>query len=105
MTAPVGLVTMPTTLGRYGSGRLRSSAKSPSAAKRRFLSSSWAISAPRPAGSSASMTIWYFDEPGKEEILPVAMTSMPSSGLILRRFQLPRQTTASIFALSSLSEK
>ena len=64
MTAPVGDVTMPTTRGRNGSGRLRSSSNKPSAANLRLRSSSSAISAPTPAGSICSMTIWYFDEPG-----------------------------------------
>ncbi len=48
-------------------------------------SSSSAISAPTPAGSSKSMTIWYFDWPGKVVSRPVAMTSMPSSGLNFSR--------------------
>ena len=51
------------------------------------------------------MTIWYFEEPGKVVILPVAITSMPSSGLKRSREKLPFQITASMRALSSFSEK
>ena len=58
MTAPVGEVTMPMRAGRYGIGRLRSSANSPSAASRCLRSSKSAMSAPAPAGSMCSMTSW-----------------------------------------------
>ena len=58
MTAPVGEVTRPTTRGRNGSRFLRASSNRPSAASFLLRSSSSAISAPTPAGSSASMTIW-----------------------------------------------
>ena len=105
MTAPVGEVMTPITLGRCGSLRLRASSNSPSAASFFLRSSSSAISAPMPAGSSMSMTIWYFDEPGKVVMRPVAMTSSPSSGLHFRRATVPRQTTASMRALSSFREK
>ena len=42
-------------------------------------SSSSAMSAPIPAGSSVSMTIWYLDWPGKVVMRPVATTSRPSA--------------------------
>ena len=64
ITAPVGEVTTPITSGSNGSSCLRASSNRPSAASLRLRSSSSAISAPTPAGSSASITIWYFDEPG-----------------------------------------
>ena len=64
MTAPVGEVTTPITSGSHGSNCLRASSNRPSAASFFLRSSISAISAPTPAGSSASMTIWYFDEPG-----------------------------------------
>ena len=64
MTAPVGEVTTPTTSGRTGRGRLRAASNSPSAASALRRSSSSAMSAPMPAGSMRSTTIWYFDRPG-----------------------------------------
>ena len=64
MTAPVGEVTTPITSGSQGSNCLRASSNRPSAPSFCLRSSISAISAPMPAGSSASMTIWYFDEPG-----------------------------------------
>ena len=64
ITAPVGDVTTPMTPGRNGSGRLRSLANSPSASSRRRVLSSSASSAPSPAISIDSMTIWYFERPG-----------------------------------------
>ncbi|MNT43708.1 hypothetical protein D3C72_1801930 [compost metagenome] len=51
------------------------------------------------------MTIWYFEEPGKVVTLPVAMTSMPSSGRNFSRENVPFQITASMRARSSFSEK
>ena len=50
---------------------LRASSNRPSAASFFLRSSSSFISAPMPAGSSVSMTIWYFDEPAKVVSLPV----------------------------------
>ena len=105
ITAPVGDVTTPMTRGRYGSGFLRASSNSPSAASAFRRASSSAISAPAPAGSSASMTSWYFDWPGKVVSLPLAITSTPSSGLNFRRGSVIRHTTASSRALSSFSVK
>ena len=64
ITAPVGEVTTPITSGSQGNSCLRPSANRPSAASFFLRSSISAISAPMPAGSSASITIWYFDEPG-----------------------------------------
>ncbi len=64
MTAPVGEVTTPITSGRNGSSCLRFGSNNPSAASFFLRSSTSAISAPIPAGSSASTTIWYFDWPG-----------------------------------------
>jgi hypothetical protein len=64
ITAPVGEVTMPITSGSQGSSFLRFWSNRPSAPSLRLRSSISAISAPTPAGSSASITIWYFDEPG-----------------------------------------
>ena len=64
MTAPVGLVTTPITSGRKGSARFRSAANNPSAASFFRRSSSSAISAPAPAGSRCSITIWYLELPG-----------------------------------------
>ena len=58
MTAPVGDVTTPTTFGRNGTLRLRALSNSPSSASFLRRASSSAISAPTPASSSASMTIW-----------------------------------------------
>ena len=58
ITAPVGLVITPTTEGMDGSGRLRVGSNRPSAASFAFSRSSWASSAPTPAGSMVSMTIW-----------------------------------------------
>ena len=64
MTAPVGEVTTPITSGRNGSSCLRAGSNRPSAASFFLRSSTSAISAPIPAGSSDSTTIWYFDWPG-----------------------------------------
>ena len=58
MTAPVGLVITPTVTGMEGRGRFLEVSNSPSACSLAFSFSSWASSAPMPAGSSASMTIW-----------------------------------------------
>ena len=85
MTAPVGDVTTPITSGRNGTSCLRASSNRPSAASFFLRSSSSFISAPTPAGSRLSMTIWYFDEPGNVVSLPVTMTSRPSSGLTRMR--------------------
>ena len=105
MTAPVGEVMMPTRRGRYGRGFLRVSSNRPSAANLRLRSSMSAISAPTPAGSRLSMTIWYLEEPGYVVTRPCTTTSIPSSGFTLRRAQVVFQTTASILALSSLRPK
>ncbi len=105
ITAPVGEVTTPMTRGRNGSSCLRAGSNRPSAASFFLRSSTSAMSAPTPAGSSVSTTIWYFDWPGKVVSRPVAITSSPSAGLNFMRPKLPFQTTASILALSSLSEK
>ena len=64
MTAPLGEVMTPITRGRYGRSCFRASSNNPSAASRRLRSSSSAISAPRPAGSSVSTMIWYCERPG-----------------------------------------
>ncbi len=64
MTAPVGEVMTPITLGRCGSNCLRASSNRPSAARRLRRSSSCASKAPTPAGSMVSTTIWYVDLPG-----------------------------------------
>ena len=64
MTAPVGEVMTPITAGKYGSSCFRASSNKPSAVNRRLRSSSSAISAPRPAGSSVSTTIWYCERLG-----------------------------------------
>ena len=85
MTAPVGEVTTPITSGRNGNSCLRASSNRPSAASFFLRSSRSFISAPMPAGSRLSMTIWYLDEPGKVVSRPVAMTSRPSSGLTRMR--------------------
>ena len=58
ITAPVGEVMTPIVSGRNGIGRLRSSSNRPSAASALRRASTNAISAPTPAGSIASMTIW-----------------------------------------------
>ena len=63
ITAPVGEVTTPITCGRNGSGFLRSGANSPSASSRAFVFSSSASSAPSPASSIRSITIWYLLRP------------------------------------------
>ena len=105
MTAPVGEVTTPMTEGRKGSGFLRPSSNSPSAASRFLRSSSSAISAPTPAGSSVSMTIWYFDCPGKVLIFPATTTSSPCSGLILSRGSVVFHTTADRTERSSLRSR
>jgi hypothetical protein len=105
ITAPVGEVTMPIVSGNQGSSRLRAGSNRPSAASLRLRSSISAISAPMPAGSSASITIWYLDEPGKVVSLPVAITSSPSWGLKRMRPCVPFQITASILAVWSFSAK
>ncbi len=64
ITAPVGEVTTPITSGSQGRGFLRSVSNSPSAVSLRLRSSISAIRAPMPAGSRASITIWYLDDPG-----------------------------------------
>ena len=58
ITAPVGLVTTPITVGCGGSARLRPASNSPSAFSLAFSRSSWASRAPTPAGSRLSITIW-----------------------------------------------
>ncbi len=65
ITAPVGEVTTPTTCGMTGSSCLRAGSNRPSAASRLRRSSSWASSAPTPAGSRLSMMSWYLEEPGR----------------------------------------
>ena len=85
ITAPVGDVTTPITSGKNGSSCLRASSNRPSAASFFLRSSRSFISAPTPAGSSVSMTIWYFDEPAKVVSLPETMTSSPSSGFTRMR--------------------
>jgi hypothetical protein len=105
ITAPVGDVTTPITPGRNGSGRLRSLANSPSASSRRRVFSSSASSAPSPAISIVSMTIWYFERPGKVVSLPEATTSIPSSGRKPSRCAPPRHITPSITAPSSLRQQ
>ena len=57
ITAPVGDVTTPTTLGRNGAFRLRAASNRPSEASALRRASSSAIKAPTPASSSCSMTI------------------------------------------------
>ena len=64
ITAPVGDVMTPITVGRNGRSCLRDGSNRPSAASFFLRSSTSAISAPSPAGSSVSITIWYFDWPG-----------------------------------------
>ena len=64
ITAPVGEVTTPITSGSQGNSCLRASSNRPSAASFFLRSYISAISAPTPAGSSESMTIWYFEEFG-----------------------------------------
>ena len=81
MTAPLGDVTTPITSGRNGKSCLRASSNRPSAASFFLRSSRSAISAPTPAGSSVSTTIWYFDEPANVVSRPETMTSRPSSRL------------------------
>ena len=105
ITAPVGEVTTPMTSGRNGSSCLRAASNRPSAASFFLRSSNSAISAPMPAGSRLSITIWYFDEPGKVVSLPVAITSMPSSGLKRMRAEHALPDHASSTALSSLRQK
>ena len=63
------------------------------------------MSAPMPAGSSVSTTIWYLDEPGKVVMRPVAMTSIPSSGRIFSLAKEPFQITASMRAFWSFRQK
>ncbi len=58
ITAPVGEVTTPTTVGRYGTGRLRAASNSPSAASRPAALLQERHPGPGPAGSSESTTIW-----------------------------------------------
>ena len=98
ITAPEGEVTTPTTSGRYGSGRLAVASNSPSAASASLRFSSIAISAPTPAGASVSMTIWYFDCPGKVVSRPVATTSIPSSGRVSSPRAAKRKITAARLA-------
>ena len=105
MTAPVGDVTTPITSGRNGSSCLRASSNRPSAASFFLRSSSSFISAPTPAGSRLSMTIWYLDEPAKVVSRPEATTSSPSSGFTRMRPKTPFQITASSTARSSFSRK
>ena len=54
IAAPWSAVTIPTARGQRGSGRLRASAKSPSAPSLAFSCSKASVSAPRPRGSIAS---------------------------------------------------
>ena len=105
ITAPVGEVTTPITSGRYGSARLRSAANSPSASSAFFRASSIAISAPTPAGASASTTIWYFDCPAWVVSRPVATTSIPSCGCTASPRTPDRQTSAPRHARSSFRSK
>ena len=105
ITAPDGEVITPMTLGRYGIGRLRSAANSPSAASALRRASSIAISAPAPAGSISSTIIWYLDCPGKVVSLPVAITSIPSSGRICIFETCPFHEIAAITERSSLRSK
>ena len=57
ITAPVGEVMTPITLGKNGNGCLRSVSNRPSAASFFLRASSMAINAPTPAGSKRSMMI------------------------------------------------
>ena len=63
ITAPVGEVTTPMVFGRKGSGFLRVGSNSPSASSRALVFSSSASSAPSPASSIRSITIWYLERP------------------------------------------
>ena len=63
------------------------------------------MSAPRPAGSMLSMTIWYVDLPGNVVTRPVAITSRPSCGFVFSRAKAIFQITASMRAASSFKEK
>ena len=85
MTAPVGDVTTPTTVGRNGTLRLRAASNSPSSAS---------FFAPRleqrhqRAHAGELHRVDYdlvVDLPGKVVNLPVATTSSPSSGLSFSR--------------------
>ena len=105
ITAPVGEVTTPITPGRNGSGRLRSAENRPSASSRLRVFSSSASNAPSPAISIRSMTIWYFERPGYVVSLPLATTSIPSSGRNPSAAALPRHMTPSITAPSSLRQQ
>ncbi len=58
MTAPVGEVMTPITLGMKGRRPLAPRLEQAFGRSRRLRSSSSAISAPAPAGSRLSMTIW-----------------------------------------------
>ena len=105
ITAPVGDVTIPMTSGRNGIGFLRSGSNRPSAASFFLRSSRSFKSAPSPATSIVSITIWYFDRPGNVVSRPVTMTSMPSSGTRPSFPACPRQHTPSSTALSSFSAR
>ena len=64
ITAPVGEVTTPIVRGMNGSGFLRAGSNSPSAPNCALSFSNSAISAPSPASSIRSITIWYLERPG-----------------------------------------
>ncbi len=103
MTAPVGEVMTPIVRGAKGRGRLRDTSNRPSPLSFCFSRSNCASSAPTPAISICSMTIWYLDDAGKVVMRPVTMTSSPVSGWVCSRATWPFQMTPSILALSSFS--
>ena len=84
---------------------MRPASNSPSAPSACLRFSSIAISAPTPAGASVSITIWYFDDPGKVVSRPVATTSIPSSGRKASVRAALRQITAPSTAFSSLRSR
>ena len=91
--------------GRNGSGFLRASSKSPSAASFFLRFSSIAISAPSPATATRVALSANFEENPDAVILPSATTSMPSSGIVSSPATCPFQVRHWSTDLSSFRSK
>ena len=107
MTAPSPLVTTPITAGSTGSGRLRSAAKSPSAASFCLRRSSASRIAPRPARRAPSATSCSRPRCTYTVARPTRTTRAPSASSFRARTGAVRYITQSMLASSrsSLSVK
>lgn len=105
-TAPVGEVTTPIRRGRNGSARFRASSKSPSARICSLSFSSWASSAPMPAGSTRVAISCIRPLFSNTETRPVTRTRSPIRSCVFSpRAALPLNSATDSVPLSSLMSK